>query len=187
MWHFSMQLIPIGMQCFSLLSSLILQGPLSTEFPIENRNTPVTMRALRNHLDPKKNLPFVKRISDFHMLLLVARFLDVNAYVPALAQCVQTDSCTRRLPAPNRVHGQYLLICLLGLPIQWGNMSHWSSGKMLMLILTWLLNFKAILMQLLQLLLYSITQGQEFGYLLGKPIMYLKIQALHLLLPIILI
>lgn len=68
------------------------QGPLSTTFPIENRNSPVTMRALKNHLDRTKSLPFVKRISDFHFLLLVAKFLDVNADVPALAQCVQTQS-----------------------------------------------------------------------------------------------
>lgn len=68
------------------------QGLLSTTFPIENRNNPVTMRALKNHLDRTKNFPFVKRISDFHLLLLLARFLDVNADVPALSECVQTQS-----------------------------------------------------------------------------------------------
>ncbi|XP_057483026.1 NPL4-like protein 1 [Actinidia eriantha] len=68
------------------------QGPLSATFPIENRNTPVTMRALKNHLDRTRSLPFVKRISDFHLLLLLARFLDVNADVPALAVCVQTQT-----------------------------------------------------------------------------------------------
>ena len=69
-----------------------MQGPLSATFPIENRNTPVTMRALKNHLDRARSLPFVKRISDFHLLLLLARFLDVNADVPALAVCVQTQT-----------------------------------------------------------------------------------------------
>ncbi|KAL0321770.1 UNVERIFIED_CONTAM: NPL4-like protein [Sesamum calycinum] len=39
-----------------------------------------------------KGLPFVKRISDFHLLLLLARFLDINADVPALAGCVQTQA-----------------------------------------------------------------------------------------------
>ncbi|KAG6402047.1 hypothetical protein SASPL_138917 [Salvia splendens] len=68
------------------------QGPLSSTFPIENRIISVTMRALKNHLDRAKNLPFVKRISDFHLLLLLARFLDVNSDVPALAGCVQTQS-----------------------------------------------------------------------------------------------
>ncbi|KAF4350545.1 hypothetical protein CsatB_005490 [Cannabis sativa] len=68
------------------------QGPLSSTFPIENRNNPVTMRALKNHLDRAKNLPFVKRISDFHLLLLLGRYLDLNADVPALAECVHTES-----------------------------------------------------------------------------------------------
>ncbi|KAL8539372.1 hypothetical protein ACS0TY_001122 [Phlomoides rotata] len=68
------------------------QGPLSSTFPIENRNTPVTTRALKNHLDRAKGFPFVKRISDFHLLLLLARFLDVNADVPALAGCVQSQA-----------------------------------------------------------------------------------------------
>lgn len=67
------------------------QGPLSSTFPIENRNAPVTLRALKSHMDRTKNLPFVKRISDFHLLLLVARFLDLSADVPALAQCVKAQ------------------------------------------------------------------------------------------------
>ncbi|XP_022858755.1 NPL4-like protein 2 [Olea europaea var. sylvestris] len=68
------------------------QGPLSSTFPIENRNVPVPMQALKTHLDRTKSLPFVKRISDFHLLLLIARFLDVNADVPALAACVQAQA-----------------------------------------------------------------------------------------------
>ncbi|KAL6541651.1 hypothetical protein OROGR_011137 [Orobanche gracilis] len=68
------------------------QGPVSSTFPIENRQTPVTMKALKNHLDRAKNLPFVKQISDFHLMLLLARFLDVNADVPALAGCVRAQA-----------------------------------------------------------------------------------------------
>ncbi|XP_062198975.1 NPL4-like protein [Phragmites australis] len=68
------------------------QGPLSVGFPIENRGSPVGMSALRSHLDRVKHLPFVKRISDFHLLLQVAIFLDVKADVPALAACVKTQS-----------------------------------------------------------------------------------------------
>ncbi|KAK7244680.1 hypothetical protein RIF29_39505 [Crotalaria pallida] len=68
------------------------QGPLSSTFPIENRNTQVTMRALKNHLDRTKSLPFVKRISDFHLLLVLARVLDLAADVPALTECVQTQT-----------------------------------------------------------------------------------------------
>ncbi|XP_052211569.1 NPL4-like protein 1 [Diospyros lotus] len=68
------------------------QGPLSTNFPIENRITGVTMNALKNHLERMRGVTFVKRISDFHLLLLLARFLDVNADVPALAECVQMQT-----------------------------------------------------------------------------------------------
>ncbi|TXG63542.1 hypothetical protein EZV62_010536 [Acer yangbiense] len=49
------------------------QGLLSSTFPIENRITQVTMRALKNHLDRAQSLPLVKRISDFHLLLFLAR------------------------------------------------------------------------------------------------------------------
>uniref|UniRef100_J3L032 MPN domain-containing protein n=2 Tax=Oryza brachyantha TaxID=4533 RepID=J3L032_ORYBR len=67
------------------------QGPLSMGFPIENRGNPVTMSALRSHLDRTKHLPFVKRISDFHLLLQVAAFLDIKSDVPALAACVKNQ------------------------------------------------------------------------------------------------
>ncbi|XP_042516802.1 NPL4-like protein 1 [Macadamia integrifolia] len=80
--------------CFFLVVVKIMdhQGPLSSTFPIENRNTPVTMKALKNHLDWTKSLPFVKRISDFHLLLFVARYLDISSDVPALAECVQAHT-----------------------------------------------------------------------------------------------
>ncbi|THU44159.1 hypothetical protein C4D60_Mb02t04460 [Musa balbisiana] len=68
------------------------QGPLSSSFPIENRITTVTLRTLKNHLDRTKHLPLVKRISDFHLLLFLARLLDVNADIPALTECVQNQS-----------------------------------------------------------------------------------------------
>ncbi|CAD5192910.1 unnamed protein product [Musa acuminata subsp. malaccensis] len=68
------------------------QGPLSSSFPIENRITAVTLRTLKNHLDRTKHLPLVKRISDFHLLLLLSRLLDVNADIPALTECVQKQS-----------------------------------------------------------------------------------------------
>jgi nuclear protein localization family protein 4 len=50
------------------------------------------MSALKSHLDRAKHLPFVKRISDFHLLLLVAAFLDIKADVPALTACVKNQS-----------------------------------------------------------------------------------------------
>lgn len=52
----------------------------------------MTAKALKNHLERTKNLPFVKRISDFHLLLILSRVLDVNADVPALTECVLTQS-----------------------------------------------------------------------------------------------
>jgi nuclear protein localization family protein 4 len=74
-----------------LVKILDHQGPLSSTFPIENRDPPVTLRALKNHLDRTKNFSYVKRISDFHLLLLLAKYLDVNADVPQLAACVQAQ------------------------------------------------------------------------------------------------
>ncbi|KAM3240234.1 hypothetical protein ACQJBY_053744 [Aegilops geniculata] len=64
------------------------QGPLSMGFPIENRGIPPPANALKSHMDRAKHLPFVKRISDFHLLLQIAAFLDVKADVPTLAACV---------------------------------------------------------------------------------------------------
>lgn len=69
-----------------------MQGPLSTTFPIENRNAQVTMKALKNHFERTKSFPFVKRISDFHLLLVLSRVLDPASDVPALTECVQTQT-----------------------------------------------------------------------------------------------
>ncbi|XP_044492541.1 NPL4-like protein 2 [Mangifera indica] len=75
-----------------VLKILDHQGPLSSTFPIENRSIQATMRALKSHLDRSPNLPLVKRISDFHLLLFLARFLDLNSDIPALTQCVLTQT-----------------------------------------------------------------------------------------------
>ncbi|MBA0583904.1 NPL4-like protein 1 [Gossypium raimondii] len=68
------------------------QGPLSSTFPIENRNNLATMRTLKNHLDRTKSLPFVKRIADFHLLLFLAMSHGLGSDVPALAECVSTET-----------------------------------------------------------------------------------------------
>ncbi|GKV00402.1 hypothetical protein SLEP1_g13094 [Rubroshorea leprosula] len=68
------------------------EGPLSSTFPIENRNTSATMKTLKSHLDRSRSLPFVKRISDFHLLLFLARFLDLNSDIPALTECVHMQT-----------------------------------------------------------------------------------------------
>jgi nuclear protein localization family protein 4 len=39
-----------------------------------------------------KHLTFVRRISDFHLLLKLATFLDVKADMPTIAACVKTQS-----------------------------------------------------------------------------------------------
>ncbi|PPD77430.1 hypothetical protein GOBAR_DD25643 [Gossypium barbadense] len=67
-------------------------GPLSSTFPIENRNNLATMRTLKNHLDRTKSLPFVKRIADFHLLLFLAMSHGLGSDVPALAECVSTET-----------------------------------------------------------------------------------------------
>lgn len=74
-----------------LVKILDHQGFLSCTFPVENRSSPPTLRALKTHLDRTKNLTFVKRISDFHLLLLLAKFLDVNADLPQLAEAVRVQ------------------------------------------------------------------------------------------------
>lgn len=72
-----------------LVKILDHQGSLSCTFPIENRAILPTLRDLKVHLDHTKGLAFVKRISDFHLLLLLAKFLDVNADLPHLAEAVR--------------------------------------------------------------------------------------------------
>ncbi|CAE6081468.1 unnamed protein product [Arabidopsis arenosa] len=75
-----------------LVKILDHQGSLACTFPIENRSIQTTMRALKTHMERARSLPFVKRISDFHLLLFVAQFLDVSSDVPALAECVRLQS-----------------------------------------------------------------------------------------------
>ncbi|KAG2258957.1 hypothetical protein Bca52824_078251 [Brassica carinata] len=53
----------------------LVVGSLSCTFPIENRNIRTTVWALETKRDRPRRLPFVKRISDFHLLLFVAQFL----------------------------------------------------------------------------------------------------------------
>lgn len=68
------------------------EGPLSSLFPIENRNTFTSMKALKTHLERTRSLPFVKRISDFHLLLFLAKFLDLNSDIPALTECIHLQA-----------------------------------------------------------------------------------------------
>lgn len=74
-----------------LVKILDHQGFLSCTFPIENRAPPPTLRTLKAHLEHSKTVAFVKRISDFHLLLLLAKFLDVNSDLPQLAEAVRVQ------------------------------------------------------------------------------------------------
>eukprot|EP00246_Nothoceros_aenigmaticus_P008445 TRINITY_DN23124_c0_g1_i1.p1 TRINITY_DN23124_c0_g1~~TRINITY_DN23124_c0_g1_i1.p1 ORF type:complete len:116 (-),score=18.60 TRINITY_DN23124_c0_g1_i1:964-1311(-) len=65
------------------------QGPLSCSFPVENRLPAPALQSLKQHLDRTKNLPYVKRISDFHMLLLLSNYLDASTDLPQLAEAVR--------------------------------------------------------------------------------------------------
>ncbi|KAJ7513454.1 hypothetical protein O6H91_23G000300 [Diphasiastrum complanatum] len=65
------------------------QGPLTCAFPIENRVSQPNLQSLKVHLERTKSLPYVKRISDFHLLLFLSNYLDANTDIPQLAEAVQ--------------------------------------------------------------------------------------------------
>ena len=68
------------------------EGPLSTSFPVENRLTGQTSDELRACLQPKgpaAALPFVKRISDFHLLLYISAMLGAED-IALLCEAVRT-------------------------------------------------------------------------------------------------
>lgn len=73
------------------VSILDHQGSLSTAFPVENRVTTANADSLRQHLQRLQGKPYVRRISDFHLLLFLSRFLDAATDVPQLAAAVRTQ------------------------------------------------------------------------------------------------
>ncbi|CAM6129389.1 unnamed protein product [Calypogeia fissa] len=75
-----------------LVKILDHQGTLSTSFPIENRIPSTSIQMLKPHLDKNKHLPYVRRISDFHLLLLLSHYFDLNTDVPQLAEAVRIQS-----------------------------------------------------------------------------------------------
>ncbi|KAF9622595.1 hypothetical protein IFM89_032494 [Coptis chinensis] len=83
---------PLHLQCRCLILRMLQLQENGDNFPraYPPNNFLVTMRALKTHLDRTKNLPFVKKISDFRLLFLLSRF--PNANIPALAECVQTET-----------------------------------------------------------------------------------------------
>ncbi|KAG6554767.1 hypothetical protein Mapa_003786 [Marchantia paleacea] len=75
-----------------LVKILDHQGLLTTTFPIENRQSPRSLQQLKAHLDRSKSVSYVKRISDFHLLLLLSNHFDLNTDVPQLAEVVRLQS-----------------------------------------------------------------------------------------------
>lgn len=67
------------------------QGPVGSTFPIENRFLPQGAAELKSHLQRTSARPYAERLSDFHLLLYIAKqpglqVEDVAALVAAVAQ-----------------------------------------------------------------------------------------------------
>jgi nuclear protein localization family protein 4 len=74
-----------------LVKILDHEGPLSCTFPVENRESFSSLQALKAHLERTRNKPYVKRIADFHLLLLLSNYLDVNTDIPQLMECIRVQ------------------------------------------------------------------------------------------------
>ena len=69
------------------------QGVLSSDFPIENRLTPQGMSELAAHLKQRASQPFVRALSDFHLLLYLAKHANLDANdVATIVQSVGDQS-----------------------------------------------------------------------------------------------
>jgi len=69
------------------------EGPFTSTFPIENRLIPQGVSELREHLAQGKSVgkPYVKRISDYHLLLFLSRHMD-SGDIALLAEAVRSGS-----------------------------------------------------------------------------------------------
>ena len=69
------------------------EGPLRSTFPAENRMIPQTVNDLREHLQDgkSKGLPYVQRLSDFHLLLFLAKHMD-SGDMALLAEAVRQQT-----------------------------------------------------------------------------------------------
>lgn len=67
------------------------EGPLRTEFPVENRLLPQGKAEMRGYLTKYKRLSYVERLSDFHLLLYLAKQpnWDMQTDVPVIVECVR--------------------------------------------------------------------------------------------------
>jgi nuclear protein localization protein 4 homolog len=72
-----------------------LDGPFRSGFPPRNRkNEQQSYQRLKNVLVNRKNqgLNFVKRITDFHLLVFLTEFLDMKTDMPTLCEAIRTQN-----------------------------------------------------------------------------------------------
>jgi nuclear protein localization family protein 4 len=67
------------------------EGPLRTNFPVENRLTGQSADDLKACLQATKGQPYAARLTDFHMLLFLSNVLDLNTDVALLCEAVRTQ------------------------------------------------------------------------------------------------
>jgi nuclear protein localization family protein 4 len=71
------------------------QGPFLTGFPPRNRpisDYTQSMEVLKNILQQRRNMKFVKRVSDFHLLLFLVDYLSLSSDMPVLCEAVRTQN-----------------------------------------------------------------------------------------------
>lgn len=64
------------------------QGPFSCTFPVENRLLGQGKPELRTHLQKNSGIPYVEKLSDFHVLLFLTKHLD-TADIALLSEAVR--------------------------------------------------------------------------------------------------
>jgi len=64
------------------------------EFPIENREPAQSEADIKVHFMNQAKKPFIKALSDFHLLvyLAISGFFDINSDIPALCEAVRTQN-----------------------------------------------------------------------------------------------
>lgn len=68
---------------------IVLQGPLVHTFPVENRLPSANFQSLKAHLDKYKNFSYAQRLSDFHLLTFLSRYIGDAADIVQIAETVR--------------------------------------------------------------------------------------------------
>jgi nuclear protein localization family protein 4 len=71
-----------------LLTSDSPQGPLVHTFPVENRLPAANFQSLKAHLDKYKKFTYAQRLSDFHLLVFLSRYIGDAADIAQIAETV---------------------------------------------------------------------------------------------------